>query len=137
MTMAPQALPRVLLVEQQFVMRRTIVSVARDLGVADVQDASTVDRGRALLAGGAYQGLLLNLDDASGAIELLAELRGGKFVSRPDVPVIVMASELRPADEQRLKTLKVSQLLRKPFKIGVLLNAVARDGHMNARPAEG
>ncbi|WP_233151800.1 response regulator [Pelomonas sp. KK5] len=121
------ALPRVMLFEQHFVMRRTIVSVARDLGVAEVQDASTIDRARALLASGVYEGVVLELDDASHTVDMLAELRLGRFKSQPDAPVIVLTNgELRRGDEERLQSLAVSQVLTKPFKIGELLNAVAR-----------
>ncbi len=42
-------LPRILLVEPQFVLRRTMVMVARDLGMVDFHEASSVGRARALL----------------------------------------------------------------------------------------
>ena len=43
-------LPRILLVEPQFVLRRTIVMVARDLGMVDFHEASSVGRARTLMA---------------------------------------------------------------------------------------
>lgn len=124
----PVALPRVLLFEPHFVMRRTIVSVARDLGVADVQDASTIDRARALLAGNRFERVVLDCDEPARSIELLGELRLGKFEggSAPNAPVVVLAADLRPSEEHKLEALEVSQILRKPFKIGDLLSAVAR-----------
>ena len=120
----PRSLPRVLLFEPHFVMRRTIVSVARDLDVAEIQDASTIDRARALLAGGVYEGVVLDMDDAARTIDLLGEIRLGRFGSRADAPVFVMASELRRAEEEQLEALAVTQVLRKPFKIGDLLKIV-------------
>jgi CheY-like chemotaxis protein len=123
--MKAPVLPRVLLLETHFVMRRTIVSVARDLGVAEFQDASSVDRARMLLADQAYQGLVLELDEESRAMDLLSELRLGRFPSRPDAGVIVMAADLRASDWQRLQDLAVTQILRKPFRIGDLLKAIA------------
>ena len=56
-------LPRILLVEPQFVLRRTMVMVARDLGMVDFHEASSVGRARALLATGAYEGLVLDLQE--------------------------------------------------------------------------
>ena len=123
-----KALPRVLLFEQHFVMRRTIVSVARDLGVANVQEASTIDRARALLSTDTFDGIVLDCDDAGRTIDLLGELRHGKFNSPADAPVIVMAAELRRADEQQLEALTVTEVLRKPFKIGDLLNVIMAGG---------
>ena len=120
----PRSLPRVLLFEPHFVMRRTIVSVARDLDVAEIQDASTIDRARALLAGGVYEGVVLDMDDAARTIDLLGEIRLGRFGSRADAPVFVMAAELRRSEEEQLEALAVTQVLRKPFKIGDLLKIV-------------
>jgi len=125
---APRSLPRVLLFEPHFVMRRTIVSVARDLAVAEVQDASTIDRARALLAGGAYEGVVLDIDDAARTIDLLGDIRLGRFGSRADAPVVVMAAELRRGEEEQLEALAVTQVLRKPFKIGDLLKIVGARG---------
>ena len=50
-------LPRILLVEPQFVLRRTIVMVARDLGMVDFHEASSVGRARTLLVWLARQAL--------------------------------------------------------------------------------
>ena len=125
MTVNGRHLPRVLLFEQHFVMRRTIVSVARELGVAQIQDASTIERARAMLATDTFEGVVLDCDDAAKTIELLAELRLGRFSSPRDAPVIVMAAALRRSDEEQLQALAVSDVLRKPFKIGDLLRAFA------------
>ncbi|HEY1090389.1 MAG TPA: response regulator [Burkholderiaceae bacterium] len=128
MSSKPAALPRVLLFEPHFVLRRTIVSVARDLGVAEIQEVNSIDRARAELAARPYEGVVLDFDDSSRAADLLGELRLGRFYSRPDVPVVVMAAEMRPRDEQRLEALAVTQVLHKPFKIGDLLNAMGSKG---------
>lgn len=117
-------LPRVLLMEAQFVLRRTIAMVARDLGMVDVDEASNVGRARTLMATEAYAGLVLNLEPRSLAMALLEDLRQGKFACPADVRVVVLVDDMHPEDSPRLETLGVSRVLRKPVRIRDILNAL-------------
>ena len=116
--------PRILLVEPQFVLRRTMVMVARDLGMVDFHEASSVGRARALLATGAYEGLVLDLQEGPQALELLGELRQGRFATPRDARVVVLAGGGSPVDAERLQGLDVARVLGKPVRISELLDAV-------------
>ena len=118
-------LPRILLVEPQFVLRRTMVMVARDLGMVDFHEASSVGRARALLATGAYEGLVLDLQEGPQALELLGELRQGRFATPRDARVVVLAGGGSPVNAERLQGLDVARVLGKPVRISELLDAVA------------
>lgn len=115
---------RILLIEPQFVLRRTMAMVARDLGVVDFHEASSVGRARTLLAGGAFAGLVLDLAEEAQAMELLGELRQGKFSTPSDAPVIVLEADAKPVDAIRLKALGVARVLGKPVRISDLLSAL-------------
>ena len=117
-------LPRILLVEPQFVLRRTMVMVARDLGMVDFQEASSVGRARALLATDAYEGVVLDLQEGPQALELLSELRQGRFATPRDARVVVLAGGGSPVDTERLHGLAVARVLGKPVRISELLDAV-------------
>lgn len=117
-------LPRILLVEPQFVLRRTMVMVARDLGMVDFHEASSVGRARALLATGAYEGMVLDLQEGPQALELLSELRQGRFATPRDARVVVLAGGGSPVDAERLQGLDVARVLGKPVRISELLDAV-------------
>jgi len=117
-------LPRVLLVEAQFVLRRTIVMVARDLGMVDFDEASNAGRARTLLTTGAYTGLVLDLQDRALAMALLSDLRHGKFACPAQTPVVVLAADLHPEDSAQLETLGVCRVLRKPVRIRDILSAL-------------
>ena len=117
-------LPRILLVVPQFVLRRTMVMVARDLGMVDFHEASSVGRARALLATGAYEGLVLDLQEGPQALELLGELRQGRFATPRDARVVVLAGGGSPVDAERLQGLDVARVLGKPVRISELLDAV-------------
>ena len=117
-------LPRILLVEPQFVLRRTMVMVARDLGMVDFQEASSVGRARALLATDAYEGVVLDLQEGPQALELLSELRQGRFATPRDARVVALAGGGSPVDAERLQGLDVARVLDKPVRISELLDAV-------------
>lgn len=117
-------LPRILLVEPQFVLRRTMVMVARDLGIVDFHEASNVGRARALLAGDAFDGLVLDLQEGLAAMELLKDLRQGKFATPQDARVYVLAAATESLDDRGLESLGVARVLRKPVRISALLDAI-------------
>ena len=119
-------LPRILLIEPQFVLRRTIAMVARDLGVVDFQEASNVDRARTLLATEAYAGLVLDLAEGPQAMELLSELRQGQFATPANARVIVLSTDGKPVDAARLQALAVARVLGKPVRISDLLSALVQ-----------
>ena len=121
---ATPALPSVLLVEPQFVLRRTIVTVARELALVEFHEATSVDRALRLLGSRRFVGMVLDLGDGADAMTLLEELRKGAFASVPRMPVIVMTSEPGKPDETTLQPLWPIDVLRKPFKIGALLESV-------------
>ena len=116
--------PRILLVEPQFVLRRTMVMVARDLGMVDFQEASSVGRARPLLATDAYEGVVLDLQEGPLALELLGELRQGRFATPRDARVVVLAGGGSPVNAERLQGLDVDRVLGKPVRISELLDAV-------------
>ncbi len=117
-------LPRLLLVEPQFVLRRTIVTVARNLGVVDFHEANNLERARTLLTSEIYQGLVIDFQQGTPALALLGDLRMGKFASRPDALVIVTAALAPPDLARHLQEVGVRHVLGKPFKIGDLLQLI-------------
>lgn len=122
------ALPRMLLVEPQFVLRRTLVAVGRDLAIVAFDEAANLERGRTLLLAQAYQGVVLDFQDSARALALLRELREGRFATPPDAHVVVMAAALQAEDEARLRHLGIAAMLGRPFKISQLLDGLAGIG---------
>jgi DNA-binding response OmpR family regulator len=102
-----------------------MVMVARDLGMVDFQEASSVGRARALLATDAYEGVVLDLQEGPQALELLSELRQGRFATPRDTRVVVLAGGGSQVDTERLQGLGVARVLGKPVRISELLDAVA------------
>ncbi|WP_326540972.1 response regulator [Pseudorhodoferax sp.] len=118
-------LPAVLLVEPQFVMRRTMVAVARELGLVDFHEVSSIARALPLLEARRFGGMVLDMDDGSDALTLLERLRAGQFVCRPDLPVVALTFPAGPGLAGQLEALRPLRTLHKPFKVGELLASVA------------
>lgn len=106
-----------LVLDPDAVVRSTVASVVRELGLAQVQQASSVPLGTQVLTETAVDALVLSLADTDAALELLTRLRAGEFPSRADIPVVVLASACDGPLALRLKQLEVLRLLLTPFKI--------------------
>ncbi|WPB59287.1 response regulator [Xylophilus sp. GOD-11R] len=117
-------LPAVLLLEPQFVLRRTIVTVAKELDLVAFHEATNIDRALALLGSRKFAGIVIDLGEGPDTVTLLEELRKGAFACGARIPVIVMSSEPGKPDAPTLGPLWPVDVLRKPFKIGALLESV-------------
>ncbi|WP_046116069.1 response regulator [Aquincola tertiaricarbonis] len=126
----PSPLPQVLLVEPQFVLRRTVATVARELGIAQVHEAASHEAAARLLADLRFDALVLDIDADGRALRLLAQLRAGSAggpgaqASPPGLPVLALIDPAGPPAAAPLAALQVSLLLARPFKARTLLNAV-------------
>ncbi|MDB5850777.1 MAG: response regulator receiver protein [Rhodoferax sp.] len=116
----------VLLVEPQFVMRRTMVAVGRQLGIVEFHEATSVARALPLLATRAFNGLVLDMGDGPEALALLEHLRAGGFASQSDLPVIALTYLSSPAAASQLDAFKPLKVLHKPFRVGELLESVSQ-----------
>ncbi len=106
-----------LVLEPDAVVRSTVASVVRELDLAQVQQAASVPLGTQVLTETAVDALVLSLADTEAALELLTRLRAGEFLSRADIPVVVLAPACDGPLALRLKQLEVLRLLLTPFKI--------------------
>ncbi len=113
---------RVLLVDPNFVVRRTVAGAARDLQLAEVDETASVDGAGALLQAHAYDVLLIDIDADGEALRWLEQVqRAGRLP-----PVIAMSAAPQAALVMALREVGVTQLLCKPFRIKDLLQRLPR-----------
>ena len=129
-SMAPQI--ELLLVEPQFLLRRTVAAVARDMRLANPRELTTMEQAASLLSFQAFDALFLSLDEEAAALELMGRVRKGDTRCAADVPMAVMAASCGTPLALRLKHLDVRRLLLRPFKVKGVLDAIAA-----LRPAGG
>lgn len=124
-----------LLVEPQFVLRRTVSTLAREMGLADVQEATSPAVAERLLFERRFNALLIALDEDGAALALLERLRAGEASHPPDVRVAATASACDVELALRLKELDVCRLLLKPFKVRAMLEVISALGAPQPLPA--
>lgn len=119
---------RLLLVEPQFVLRRTVSTMARDMGLADVQEATSATQAGKLLGERRFNAMLLAIDEEGEALALLQRLRAGETSHPASVPVAVTAMTCDVELALRMKQLDVCRLLLKPFKVRGMLEVISALG---------
>ncbi|KQW45785.1 MULTISPECIES: response regulator [unclassified Roseateles] len=119
---------RLLLVEPQFVLRRTVSAMAREMGLADVQEATSAAIAERLLSERRFNALLIAIDEEGEALALLRRLRAGDTSHPVDLPVAATASACDVELALRLKELDVCRLLLKPFKVRGMLEVISALG---------
>jgi len=125
-TPAPAAPPiELLLVEPQFLLRRTVAAVARDLRLANPKELTTIDQASTQVALRAYDALFLSLDEEDDALALMGRVRKGETRCPADTPIAVTAAACGTPLALRLKELEVRRLLLRPFKVKGVLDAIA------------
>ena len=123
---APAAPPiELLLVEPQFLLRRTVAAVARDMRLANPREITTIEQAESLVSLESFDALFLSLDEESAALELMSRVRNGDTKCSPLVPIAVMAAACDTPLALRLKHLEVRRLLLRPFKVKGVLDAIA------------
>ena len=113
-------LPKLLLVQPQFLVRRTVAAAARELRLAEVLEATQVEAAATLLEVHPVHALLVDLDDLAPALAWMQRVRA----NRPALPLAAMAGHCTPDTAQALKTLALRRLLLKPFKVKDALETV-------------
>jgi len=118
---APRAL---LLIEPQFVFRRTVATVARELNLADIHEATSVANAARMVSSARFDALIIDLDEEGAAIGLITRIRNGDSKCDRTVPIAVLAGSCDATTVTRLKELEVRRILLKPFKVKGVLDSV-------------
>lgn len=118
--------PRILLVDDEALLLRTLSSALREIGFDVLAASSTEDAKRQLEQSGPVDILLLdlNLPGRSG-LDLLRDRHESGFDGRS----VVMTAFDHPDSERDCRALSVDHYLRKPFDLEKLLDLVRSLAH--------
>lgn len=124
---AAPALPPIdlLLVESQFLLRRTVAAVARDMRLANPREVTTIELAESLVAIYRFDALFLSIEEEDAALALMTRVRAGQTKCPADIPIAVTAAACGTTLAMRLKELEVRRLLLRPFKVKGVLDAIA------------
>lgn len=119
------ALPNVLLAEPDILLRRAVVKVAGELGLAHVHGAPDVHSAVLLMESQAFDAIIVALDREGNAMDLLTLLRCGQYLSAPSTPVTVLTGPGREGDAARLSSLGVRDRLQATCTARGVLDSLA------------
>lgn len=120
----PRPRPLLLLVEPQFMLRRTVVATARELNLADIQEASSYETAAKLLVKTRFDGVLLSFDDSPDGMRLLQQIRAGATACHKDTGMVVITEPCDDAAQEHFKTLDIRRVIARPVKVRNILEAV-------------
>lgn len=124
----------VLLLEPDYLLRRTVVAAARSLFEVDITETSRYENAQALMRSHRYDGLILALNDESDQVlTLIQRLRAGELIPAHDSPVALMSYEPDRRRSDIITALDVQRIIIKPVRVKQILAALATMAP--ARPA--
>lgn len=122
--MSAVAPPQLLLVDPHSLFRRTVAMVARQLGIAQVHESSSLEAAQRLLEHQSMDGLLLDIGQGLDALALLQSVRAGALRCPPSTPVALTAEACDLPTAQLYKELQVRRIMLKPFKVKTALEVI-------------
>ncbi|WP_431049354.1 response regulator [Roseateles sp. L2-2] len=113
-----------LLVDPHSLFRRTVAMVARQLNIAEVHEASSLEAAHKLLESQPMDGLLLDIGQGLDALALLQSVRAGALRCAAGTPVALTAEACDLSTAQLYKELDVRRIMLKPFKVKTALEVI-------------
>ena len=117
-------LQNILLVEKNHMVGSVIASTARQLNLATVRKVANISNAQQYLSSDIFSGLIANIDDEIADLQFLYALRNSSFKASPNMPVVVITPACDEQFAEKLKTLQVSRILIKPFKVRDVISAI-------------
>ncbi|MDO9420508.1 MAG: histidine kinase [Herminiimonas sp.] len=117
-------LHHILLVEKNHMVGSVIASTARQLNLATVRKVTNISNAQQYLGSDIYSGLIATIDDELEDLQFLYALRNASFKAAPNMPVVVITPACDENFVEKLKTLQVSRILIKPFKVRDVISAI-------------
>ncbi|RBA23087.1 histidine kinase [Herminiimonas fonticola] len=117
-------LQNILLVEKNHMVGSVIASTARQLNLATVRKVASISNAQQYLSNETFSGLIATIEDEIADLQFLYALRNSSFKGAPDMPVVVITPACDEEFAVKLKTLQVSRILIKPFKVRDVISAI-------------
>lgn len=116
-----QGLKSILLVDAHSLFRRTLAIVARELRIANIHEASSLEAAQRLLETQHFDAMLLDLgerrSEGLGALAIVQKVRSSCLRCPCDLPICLTAERLDTPTMEMFKQLDVKRFMLKPFKV--------------------
>lgn len=121
---APKRPPVLLLLEPFSVLRQTVAMVARDLGIAEVVQAASLESAVQLMETRRFDACIVGVAEDRREMALIQRLRAGTLQAPASTPVAVTTAGCDAGMILALKDLQVSRIVLKPFKVKTILETL-------------
>jgi CheY-like chemotaxis protein len=123
----------ILLVEPDYLLRRTVVTAARSLFDVEIAETSRYENAQSLVQNHRYDGLILALDeDGDQALTLVQQLRAGALLPAHDCPVVLMGYDPDRRRAEIIQVLGVQRFVHKPVKVRHILESLVQMAPLRA-----
>lgn len=117
--------PSVLLVEPQFVLRRTLCAVAADLGLAQVTEAFSIESAQSKLKSTTFDALILGCVEDPALAPWMRLIRSGQAPCPKAIRIVVLSTPACTLSREDFVGMGADVVLQKPFKVGEVFEAAA------------
>jgi CheY-like chemotaxis protein len=117
--------PSVLLVEPQFVLRRTLCAVAADLGLAQVTEAFSIESAQSKLKSMTFDALILGCVEDPALAPWMRLIRSGQAPCPKAIRIVVLSTPACTLSREDFVGMGADVVLQKPFKVGEVFEAAA------------
>jgi len=128
----PKRIAKLLLVEPDTLVRRTVAGVARQLALADVHEVSSYESAAELVLNHAFDGLIIAIADDGTGTHLVESIRSGASECAVDCPIVVITALCDVARATSLRDLTVNRVILKPFKVKTVLESIGQLANLDA-----
>ena len=117
-------LPELLVVEPDPLIRSTVAGVCKQLNLARVHQAASVQVAQLTVDSRTMDLMLVSLNEGEQAFTFLERLRAGEWTPMTDVPLAVTSDHAHQELVTRVKPLAVRRLLLQPYKIKDIVQTI-------------
>lgn len=125
MSTVQRQMPSVLLVEPQFVLRRTLCAVAAELGLARVTEVVSIESAQLRVKSATFDALILGCVDDPALAPWIRLIRNGGSPCPSDIRIVVLSTPACVLSTAALIDIGADVALQKPYKIGAVFEAAA------------
>ncbi|MES2741736.1 MAG: response regulator [Pseudomonadota bacterium] len=126
MAEVPARALKMMLMEPETLLRRTVSLTARGIGIGNIHEACTLGAAGRMLRESAFDGAMIAIEGGSGdGLALLDQVRKGETASAPSLPIAVLAAQCDVAMLQELRARDIARIILKPFRARLLLDVFA------------
>jgi len=122
-----QTPPLILLYDTEYMTRNAFAMLVNQTGTARIIETGQLSLATDMAMNHAFQLIIIGISAELSELDFIKSIRNNLTLSEPNVPMIVMVSEITTALVHELKSLNVTDILLKPTRLKNMHAALMRN----------